>query len=138
MIFLLLIVNLMQRANLLLCAIIILLRNLLSPRYQANSMINNNNIDYYPSYEKDNCLGALSNNKGCLVVCNMKLTDTKRNNCLGSSCNNVDIDVSLLIQVNNSICDLCICYSILNLNKIKDPFCEMKEKFDLLIITLFM
>ena len=28
-----------------------------------NNMINNNNVDYYPLYENNGCLGALSNNE---------------------------------------------------------------------------
>ena len=53
---------------------------------KCNNMINNNNVDYYPLYKNDDCLGALCNNEGCLVACNMKLIDTKRDDYLGGLC----------------------------------------------------
>ena len=60
---------------------LIRIQNSLQYLYKTVS-INNNNIDHYPSYkyEKDGCLGALSTNEGCFVVCNMEPTDTKRDN----------------------------------------------------------
>ena len=49
----------------------------------ANNLSENNKTD------DNGCVGALmSNNVDYLVICNMTLTDTKRDDCLGSLCNN--------------------------------------------------
>ena len=55
---------------------------------KRNNMINNNNVDYYSLYENDHYLIVLCNNEGCLVACNMKLINTKRDDCVCALYNN--------------------------------------------------
>ena len=65
-------------------------------------MINNNNVEYYPSYENDGCLGALCNNANVLVAYNMQLNDTKRDDYLGALCNNkVCFVETMMLTISN-------------------------------------